>query len=173
MILRLAVPEDASILRMWDLDDAVGYSGGGDDDYDWDHELPRRVPWREFLIAEVDSLPIGALVLIDALGEESHYWGDDVAQGTWAIDIWIGREEHRSRGFGTVMMQRALRRCFDEHRASEVLIDPLATNTRAIAFYRRLGFMDVGPRRFGNDDCLVMVMNRDRYGALRRSEALS
>lgn len=158
--LRTATADDAPTLKTWDLDDAVGYSGGEDDNYDWDYELPRSVNWREFLVAEIDSVPIGMVVIIDALQEESHYWGDNAPQNSWAIDIWIGTAEFRSKGFGTEMMKKALERCFDNHNASCVLIDPLQSNHRAIAFYRRLGFREVGPRRFGNDDCLVMSIGR-------------
>ena len=158
--LRPANSDDSLILKMWDLDDAVGDSGGEDDNYDWDYELPRLVSWREFLIAEVDGHPIGATVLISTLDEESHYWGEDSPENSWAIDIWIGSADYRSRGFGTEMMKQALARCFDIHGASLVLIDPLQSNSRAIAFYRRLGFQDVGPKRFGEDDCLVMSSKR-------------
>jgi aminoglycoside 6'-N-acetyltransferase len=163
VILRAATIDDSYLLKNWDLDEAVEYSGGDDDSYDWDYELPRNVDWREFLIAEVDAVPIGMIVLIDALREESHYWGQDVPADSWAIDIWIGDQEHRSKGYGALMMQQALQRCFVNHGASLVLIDPLQSNHRAIKFYRRVGFTDVGPRQFENDDCLVMSMTRDMF----------
>ena len=95
VIFRAATIDDSYLLKNWDLDEAVGYSGGDDDSYDWDYELPRNVDWREFLIAEVDAVPIGMIVLIDALREESHYWGQDVPTDSWAIDIWIGDQEGR------------------------------------------------------------------------------
>lgn len=158
--IRRATPDDAPTLRTWDLDDAVGYSGGEDDNYDWDFELPRSVQWREFLIAELDARPIGMIVLLDVLHEESHYWGHDSPENSWAVDIWIGAAEDRSKGYGTQMMRKALERCFEDHDASCVLIDPLQSNRRAIAFYQRLGFREVGPKRFGNDDCLVMSVSR-------------
>jgi len=163
VIFRAATIDDSYLLKNWDLDEAVEYSGGDDDCYDWDYELPRNVDWREFLIAEVDAVPIGMIVLIDALREESHYWGQDVPTDSWAIDIWIGDQEHRSKGYGALMMQQALQRCFVNHGASSVLIDPLQSNHRAIKFYRRVGFTDVGPRQFENDDCLVMSMTRDMF----------
>jgi aminoglycoside 6'-N-acetyltransferase len=163
VILRAATIDDSYLLKNWDLDEAVEYSGGDDDSYDWDYELPRNVDWREFLIAEVDAVPIGMIVLIDALREESHYWGQDVPADSWAIDIWIGDQEHRSKGYGALMMQQALQRCFVNHGASLVLIDPLQSNHRAIKFYRRVGFTDVGPRQFENDDCLVVSMTRDMF----------
>lgn len=154
--LRCANLGDAELLRVWDADEDIGYSGGDDDNYDWEYELPRNVPWREILIAEVNNEPIGVIVLIDVLKEESHYWGHEEQSGAWAIDIWIGEAKNRSRGFGSSMMRQGIARCFTNHRASVVLIDPLISNHRAISFYRRLGFVEVGPRRFGDDDCLVM-----------------
>jgi len=123
VILRAATIDDSYLLKNWDLDEAVGYSGGDDDSYDWDYELPRNVDWREFLIAEVDAVPIGMIVLIDALREESHYWGQDVPADSWAIDIWIGDQEHRSKGYGALMMQQALQRCFVNHGASLALFE--------------------------------------------------
>jgi aminoglycoside 6'-N-acetyltransferase len=58
------------------------------------------------------------------------------------------------------MMRHVLDRAFSEHDAHEILIDPLETNTDAIGFYKHLGFTQVGPRRFGTDDCLVLQMQR-------------
>lgn len=58
------------------------------------------------------------------------------------------------------MMQLALERCFADGRVSAVLIDPLAGNTAAQRFYRRLGFRPVARRRFGQDDCLVHRLER-------------
>ena len=47
VILRAATIDDSYLLKNWDLDEAVEYSGGDDDSYDWDYELPRNVDWRE------------------------------------------------------------------------------------------------------------------------------
>jgi aminoglycoside 6'-N-acetyltransferase len=61
------------------------------------------------------------------------------------------------------MMEEAFKLCFVKHGASSIVIDPLQSNQRAIAFYRRLGFTEVGPRRFGDDDCLVLSMSAADY----------
>lgn len=159
--LREAHPGDAPLLTVWDDDPDVDDSGGKDDGYDWNVELARTVPWREILIADVDGRPVGVVVLIDAVREESHYWGADVAAGAWAIDIWIGAPGDRNRGIGTQMMRAAVRRCFERHGASTVLIDPLESNADAIRFYERIGFVHLGPRTFGRDRCLVMSIGRD------------
>lgn len=153
--------DDVDIVERWDEDPDVAASGGDDDGYDWPVELARgELPWREFLVAEEDGRPVGFVQLIDAREEETHYWGHDVPDGAWAIDIWIGAPEDRGRGIGAEMMRLALARCFDDHGATEVLIDPLATNTAAIRFYERLGFEFVEERDFDGDHCRVYRSTR-------------
>ena len=61
------------------------------------------------------------------------------------------------------MMQLALACCFATPAVSAVLIDPLASNTRAHRFYERLGFQFVEHRRFGEDECLVYRLGRAEY----------
>ena len=73
--LRLATPADAPLLRAWDTQPHVIAASGGDDRDDWDQELAREVTWREFLIAEADGVPVGAMQVIDPAEEETHYWG--------------------------------------------------------------------------------------------------
>lgn len=145
--------DDVPLLERWDEDPDVAASGGESDWYDWDVELAKDAPWREFLIAEEAGRPVGFVQLIDAHLEESHYWGE-IAPDTWAIDIWIGAPGDRGRGLGTEMMRQALDRCFD-HGAIEVVIDPLASNVNAIRFYERLGFEFVEERWFDDDHCHV------------------
>jgi aminoglycoside 6'-N-acetyltransferase len=63
------------------------------------------------------------------------------------------------------MMQLALERCFADPAVTGVLVDPLATNTRAHRFYERLGFQFVERRRFGDedDDCAVYQIERTSW----------
>jgi aminoglycoside 6'-N-acetyltransferase len=125
----------------------------------WEVELGRTHAWREQLIVELEGRPIGFIQIIDPAREESRYWGD-VPAGLRAIDIWIGEEADLGRGYGTAIMRLALARCFADVSVSTVLIDPLATNTRARRFYERLGFQFAERRRFGQDDCAVYRLNR-------------
>lgn len=158
--LRLATPADAAMLRAWDEEPHVVASSGAHDEAGWwDEELPREVPWREFLIAEADGLPVGVMQVIDPAEEETHYWGD-CPPNLRAIDIWIGPPEWLGRGVGTQMMRLAIARCFADPAVAAILIDPLAENLRARRFYERLGFREVGPRRFGDDDCVVYRLDR-------------
>ncbi|MEY4130731.1 MAG: hypothetical protein RLZZ31_855 [Actinomycetota bacterium] len=161
--LRLATIDDLDDLLAWDRDPDVAFSGGDDDSYDWAFEINRSVNWQEILIATENQRPIGVVVVLNAAQEESHYWGTDVAADTWAIDIWIGSNADRSKGFGTQMIEAALDRCFNQHQAITVVIDPLIVNEKAIRFYRRIGFHEVGMRRFGDDDCLVMKITRTEH----------
>ena len=162
MRLRKATPADLSRLRYGDSKAHVIAATGADDSYDWASELPRDVPWREFLIAEIEGVPIGIVQVIDPADEESHYWGE-IERNLRAIDIWIGEEADLGRGYGTQMMALALDRCFADPAVKAVLIDPLASNIRAHRFYERLGFVVVERRTFGSDDCLVYRLTREDW----------
>ena len=61
------------------------------------------------------------------------------------------------------MMTEALDRCFSLPGVTAVVIDPLARNTAAHRFYRRLGFLPSGRRTFGTDDCLVHRLERTAW----------
>ena len=160
--LRPATVADAPMLAEWDTRPHVIAASGDDDVRDWAAEIAAADPWTEHLIAEEDGRPVGVLEIIDPALEATHYWGD-VETGLRAIDIWIGEEADLDRGLGTQMMALALDRCFTAPDVTAVLIDPLESNTAARRFYRRMGFEEVGPRRFGADDCLVHRITRERW----------
>jgi aminoglycoside 6'-N-acetyltransferase len=169
VILRLARLGDASLLESWDKDEDVIASSGadakdGDDwrDEDWRSEIAAAPSWRDILIAEENGRPIGVIVDIDPALEETHYWGD-CGPGLRAFDIWIGAAADRSRGLGAAMMRLAAARAFTDPRVAAIVIDPLLSNVRAIRFYRRIGFQDVGERWFAEDHCLVMKLSREAF----------
>lgn len=159
--LRPATAADAPLLRRWD-DAPHVLASDPNDDWQWEAELGRAVDWREHLIAEVGGRPIGFLQIIDPAREESHYWGD-VEENLRALDIWIGEAAYLGKGYGTQMMRLAIERCFADSKVTAILIDPLASNTRAHRFYERLGFRPVGRRMFGKDDCLICRLAREDY----------
>lgn len=168
IILRSAGLNDQPLLERWDQEADVAASGGDDDGYDWAFELPRIVDWRDMLIAEIVDQeqgtcePIGMLVLIDAAREETHYWGE-IDPHSWAMDIWIGEAKHRGQGYGRQMMAAALARCFIQHRAHVVLVDPLFRNHAARRFYQSCGFREYERRTFGQDDCMVYAITRAEF----------
>lgn len=160
MKLRRATLADLPVLSAWDQEPHVIAATGADaGDWDWVEMLTSDPPWRELLMAEVEGRPIGMLQIIDPAEEETHYWGD-AEPNLRAIDIWIGAASDLGRGYGTEMMRLAIARCFASAEVKAVLIDPLASNTRAHTFYERCGFRPVGPRRFGDDDCIVYCLYR-------------
>jgi len=171
MNLRSATSADLDLLRHWDQQPHV-IASDPNDDWAWEVELERAPDWREQLIAELDGRPIGFVQIIDPAREESHYWGD-VPSDLRAIDIWIGEGTDLGKGYGTKMMQLALAQCFADPAVTAVLVDPLASNTRAHRFYERLGFQFVEPWRFGDDDCYIYRLDRaDWYDESALAESL-
>jgi aminoglycoside 6'-N-acetyltransferase len=90
-----------------------------------------------------------------------------------AIDLWIGAAADRGKGHGFEMMRLALERCFADARVTGIVIDPLASNERAHAFYRRLGFKPIGRCTFGDSDCLVHELTRRGWLDVDDNESLS
>ncbi len=160
-MLRDATPDDVAMLQYWDTQPHVIESGAADASRDWAQEIGRG-SWHDILIAECGGRPIGVLEILDPARDEDRYWGD-VEPGVRAIDIWIGEAGDLGNGHGTQMMQLAFERCFADVGVHTILIDPLVSNTRARRFYQRLGFREVGPRRFGHDDCVVYRLGREEW----------
>ena len=87
---RPATLADLELPQQWD-EQAHVIASDPNSDRGWEGELGRKPDWRQQLIAELDSRPIGFIQIIDPEREESHYWGD-VAANLRAIDLWIGSE---------------------------------------------------------------------------------
>lgn len=155
---RNATLKDLPILQHWDQQPHV-IACDPDDEWEWEKELPMTVTWREQLVAELDGEPIGFVQIIDPYEEETHYWGK-VDQNLRAIDIWIGEAYNLNKGYGTEMMQLAIERCFTPPEVTKILIDPLASNTKAHRFYKRLGFRFVEERSFEGTACYVYELLR-------------
>jgi len=166
--VRQAVLGDADILYHWDekphVKKAVSNDGTTSFEADWEDELASQDDSMEFLIAELDGRPIGAMQIINPATEPSHYWGHDVPPNLRAMDIWIGEEAYLGQGHGAQMMTFAINRCFAEAEVEAILIDPLANNQDAHRFYKRLGFVFVEQRQFDEDsDCFVFRLNREAW----------
>ena len=157
--LRPATPDDLEILQAWDRKPHV-IAAKGDEDWQWEKELPRHPDWREQLIAEVGGRPIGFVEIIDPSREDCHYWGGCIASNHRAIDIWIGEQDAIGQGYGTQMMRQAIDRCFADPKVEAILVDPLETNEAAHRFYERLGFEYVVNRSFDEDRCSVYRLKR-------------
>ncbi len=160
--LRPATINDLPVLQYWDEQPHV-LASDPNDDWGWATELEKNPVWREQLIAELENRPLGFIQIIDPLLEETHYWGESVEPNLRAIDIWIGEAADLGKGYGTMMMNLALEKCFAPPEVTAVIIDPLATNTDAHRFYERLGFKFVEERSFGEDDCFVYRLEREDW----------
>jgi aminoglycoside 6'-N-acetyltransferase len=167
--LRPATPADTGWFDLWDTDADVIACSSDDPgatiafaDTEWTDELARQDEHSEYLIAELDGRPIGAMQICDPHLESTHYWGE-IAPNLRAIDIWIGAAADRGKGHGAAMMRLALERCFASSQVTGIVIDPLASNERALRFYRRMGFRPIGRRRFGDDDCIVHELTRGKW----------
>lgn len=156
--LRNASIMDLEILEYWDTKQHV-IDSDSNDDWEWEKELKRNPSWRLQLIAELNNKPIGFIQIINPALEESHYWGD-VEDNLRAIDIWLGEEENLNKGYGTIMMKKAIDICFSEPEVKAILIDPLSSNIKAHRFYRRLGFKFLEERTFGEDDCFIYRLDK-------------
>jgi aminoglycoside 6'-N-acetyltransferase len=167
--LRPATLNDATVLEGWDTDPDViaattddGKTERAFGGLDWREELGQASDASYYLIAEVDGRPVGAMQICDPHVEPTHYWGQ-IEPNLLAIDIWIGAAADRNKGYGREMMRLAHERCFADPVVTAIVIDPLASNLRAIAFYHRLGYVNVERRSFGDDDCLVLRLTRDTW----------
>jgi aminoglycoside 6'-N-acetyltransferase len=164
--VRRATLNDVPVLEHWDADpdviaattddQATERAFGG---LDWREELSHDSDLSYHLIAEVDGRPVGAMQVCDPHREPTHYWGT-IEANLRAIDIWIGAAADRNKGYGREMMRLAHEHCFADPTVTAIVIDPLASNARAIAFYHRLGYVTVERRMFGDDDCLVLTLTR-------------
>ncbi|MCA3698920.1 MAG: acetyltransferase [Brevundimonas sp.] len=171
--LRPATVADAAILAAWDLEPHVIACSSDDplaevafDGTDWSDELSNSAYELTYVIAEVEGQPVGVMAVCDPHTEPSHYWGE-IEPNLRAIDIWIGPPEWLGRGVGTAMMTQMIDRCFGEPGVEAIVIDPLASNTAAIRFYQRLGFVSEGRRMFDEDDCLMHRLTRADWKARR------
>jgi aminoglycoside 6'-N-acetyltransferase len=179
--LRPATVADQPMLERWDEDEDVTSSSGNDHrDTDgvyengyWTHELAIQSDVYEYFIAEVredDSWrPIGAIQIIDPHREPTHYWGE-IEPNLRAIDIWLGEPGDRGKGYGELAMTAAVERCFAPSNVAAIIIDPLNSNTRAIKFYQRMGFVPTHRQTFGDDDCLVHKLTRAQWRARHQGD---
>ncbi|MCA0269258.1 MAG: acetyltransferase [Bacteroidetes bacterium] len=159
MLLRPATLDDLPLLKRWDVDPDVRAATGIDDDNDWDWEDSFALDGYDTFLAEVDGRPLGVVQILDPHRDATVYWGA-MPPGFRALDLWIGAPEDRGRGLGAEMLRLAVERCFADPTVHTILLDPLESNDRACRFYEREGFRIVGPRRFGEDDCLVYRLDR-------------
>jgi aminoglycoside 6'-N-acetyltransferase len=167
ILVRPATTADIPLLKAWDREPHVIAATTDDKEADeahegvtWEDEIAMQSDVYRYYIAELDGRPIGAMQIIDPHREPTHYWGE-IESDLRALDIWIGPADMLGQGHGEAMMRQAIAQCFADPAVTAIMIDPLASNLRAHAFYQRLGFKPEGVRIFlEEDECLVHRLTR-------------
>jgi aminoglycoside 6'-N-acetyltransferase len=136
---------------------------------EWEDLLTGAAPGWAHFVAELHGEdptgapdPIGVVQIVDPSQDPDTHWGPLATPAHRSLHIWIGPAHRLGHGLGPAMMQAAIDRCFADPAVDAILIDPLASNHRAIAFYRRLGFADIGPRQVGPDRIFALRLPRQR-----------
>jgi RimJ/RimL family protein N-acetyltransferase len=112
-----------------------------------------------FAIETKDGRHIGALRLFRMSAEDRRA----------RLAILIGEPENQSRGYGSDALRTLMRFVFDEMNLNRLDLDVFAFNQRAIAAYRKLGFVEEGRRRGAQyalgvqNDVIVMSVLRDEW----------
>jgi RimJ/RimL family protein N-acetyltransferase len=173
-LVRLVAPSerDAPILARWSED--TEYLRAVDSDYarplspeEFAHRLspdqadPNRLEFHIRTLA--DDRLIGFVAL------HSVEWNNSAA----LLAIGIGEPEFRGKGYGTDALQLILRFAFHELNLYRVGLDVIASNTRAIRTYEKLGFKREGRMRDAvqrdghRTDRIFMGLLRDEWSELQ------
>ncbi|MCP4781326.1 MAG: GNAT family N-acetyltransferase [Hyphomicrobium sp.] len=90
-------------------------------------------------IIEAGGAPVGYAHAVDAT-----IWGDDLPQdlapGTWDLDLFIASEDHRGKGVGQAALSLLKDEVFATTLAVAVCVFPSIRNERAVRAYEKAGF---------------------------------
>ena len=114
-------------------------------------------------IASYQDDPFGYLQWYRLRDERAHPAVGLVEADAAAIDLYIGADAYRHRGYGVPMIRAFLTQIvFAQPGVGSCAIDPCLENTAAIAAYRKAGFREVGvaPNPHENCDSQIMVIER-------------
>lgn len=93
-----------------------------------------------------------------AIGFIQYYFQDAATIG---LDMWIGRVENRSRGYGSEALRQMVKMIHHKHpQVKTLFIDPEVANRRAIRCYEKAGFVPEG--EFLDEEgkpCLMMKIH--------------
>ena len=107
-------------------------------------------------VIEIDGRPAGYI---------QYYKTDDCpgASDVWGIDLFIGEDDFRDRGYGTAILNKMTGYLFQEKKAGKIILDPEQDNKRAIRCYEKAGFIVKG--RIGEHQ-LLMVLEKNMQGSI-------
>ena len=161
MQLREVTLNDLDTIQWWH-DQSHLVDRGPGHDYDWVEQLRNKVDWRQQYIAEYGGKAIAFVQIYDPYEEDEGIW-DIVTPKLRVINVWIGEAGNLNKGLGTLIMQLAIKRAFEDPNVYALLVDPLISNKKAQRFYARLGFKFLESRNVNGERCYVFRMRRDQY----------
>lgn len=113
-------------------------------------------------IALADAVPIGYLQWC-RLDKVPGHAAEGMAEGSAAVDLFIGEDAYRGRGIGAAMLRAFLREIvFAEQDIRTCFIDPDPENATAIRSYERVGFRPLGVVKYDADGDPAWLMRLDR-----------
>jgi aminoglycoside 6'-N-acetyltransferase-1b/aminoglycoside 6'-N-acetyltransferase-2 len=116
---------------------------------------------RPFL-AYLDDRPIGYIQYYLVAEGSEDYWPDIPGPGVVGTDQFLADGNHLNQGLGTAMLRMFVGLLMQDLEVTEIRVDPLRDNLRAINCYRKVGFQ---PRvEFTTPDGPSLLMIFNQYG---------
>ena len=114
-------------------------------------------------IAHYAGMPMGYMQWYRISTEPDHPAIGLAPTSSAAIDLFIGEDDYRRRGLGSIMIRAFLKQIvFTEPDMKHCAIDPCIENTAAIAAYRKTGFREIGLAPNPHENCVSQIMLIDR-----------
>jgi len=110
-------------------------------------------------LAFVENQPVGYIDGYMAWREGNGWWENE-EEGTFGIDLFIGEEKCLNRGVGTRMVTQFLDILFRDFKAKTVIVDVDPKNLRALACYKKVGFVSSGEVETPDGRFILMRIGR-------------
>ncbi len=76
--------------------------------------------------------------------------------GTFCVDLFIAESNYLNKGYGTQIVKEFTKKLINEFNAKKILIDPGASNKRAIRCYEKAGYTIARNAHDGITECVIM-----------------
>jgi len=137
--LRLARRADWDLIRGWLVRDDIQEWWGPASATETEVNMALNSEHGLCRIIEAGGAPVGYAHAVDAT-----IWGEDLPQdlapGTWDLDLFIASEEHRGKGVGQTALSLLKDEVFASTLAVAVCVFPSIRNERAVRAYEKAGF---------------------------------
>ncbi len=138
--LRPASRSDWSLIHSWLVREDIQEWWGPASATETEVNMALRTEHSLCRIIEAGGAPVGYAHAVDAT-----IWGDDLPQdlapGTWDLDLFIASEDHRGKGVGQIALSLLKDEVFATTLAVAVCVFPSIRNERAVRAYEKAGFL--------------------------------